>query len=62
MSEESKKSLEKIKKIYETFEEGSKKIVKESEKLGDKELTKKVEKVQKEAGEIVKHIEKKMDK
>lgn len=57
MSKESKGSLEKIKKIYETVKEGSDKLVKESEKLGDKNLTKKIQKVQEGAGEIVKHIE-----
>ena len=57
MSEQSKESLEKIKKIYETVKEGSEKLIKESEKLGDKGLTKKIEKVQEGAGEVVKHIE-----
>jgi len=54
MSKESKESLDKIKKIYETVKEGSDKLVKESEKFGDKNLTKKV---QEGAGEILKHIE-----
>ncbi len=57
MSKESKESLEKIKKIYETVKEGSEKLVKESEKLGDKNLTKKIQKVQEGAGEVIKHIE-----
>ncbi len=57
MSKESKQSLEKIKKIYETVKEGSEKLIKESEKLGDKGLTKKIQKVQEGAGEVVKHIE-----
>jgi ribosomal protein S6 len=57
MSKESKESLEKIQKIYETVKEGSDKLIKESEKLGDKGLTKKIQKVQEGAGEVVKHIE-----
>lgn len=57
MSKESKESLDKIKKIYETVKEGSDKLVKESEKFGDKNLTKKIQKVQEGAGEILKHIE-----
>ena len=57
MSKESKESLEKIKKIYETIKEGSEKFVKESEKLGDKGLTKKIQKVKEDAGEVIKHIE-----
>jgi ribosomal protein S6 len=57
MSKESKESLEKIQKIFETVKEGSDKLIKESEKLGDKGLTKKIQKVQEGAGEVVKHIE-----
>ncbi len=60
MSEESKKKLEKIKKLYETVKEGSDKILKEqSEPLGDKELNKKIKKVSEDAEQIVKHIEEK---
>lgn len=62
MSEESKEKLQKIKKLYETVEEGTKKVLKESPDLQkDKELVKKIEKVQKEAGEVVKHIEEKTE-
>jgi len=57
MSEESKKSAEKIKRIYETVKEGSDVLVKEAGKMGDKELVRKIEKVQEGAGEVVKHIE-----
>jgi hypothetical protein len=62
MSKESKESLEKIKKIFETVKEGSDKLIKESEKLGDKGLTKKIQKVQEGAGEVVKHIEERKEK
>lgn len=62
MSKESKEKLQKIKKLYETVEEGTKKVLKESPDLQkDKELVKKIEKVQKEAGEVVKHIEEKTE-
>lgn len=57
MSKETKETAEKIKKLFETVREGSEKLVKESEKLGDKGLTKKIQKVQEGAGEVVKHIE-----
>jgi len=61
MSEESKEKLQKIKKLFETVEEGSKQVTKEPHLQGDKELIKKIEKVQKEAGEVVKHIEEKTE-
>ena len=61
MSEESKEKLQKIKKLYEMMEDGCKKVLKEPELKGDKELIKKVEKVQKEAQEVVKHIEEKTE-
>lgn len=41
------------------MEEGTKKLVEKVEKLGDKDLTKKIQKIQEGAGEIVKHIEEK---
>ena len=59
MSEETKKTAETIKKIYEKVQEGSKELVKEAGKLGDKDLQRKIEKVQEGAGEVVKHIEQK---
>lgn len=43
------------------MEDGSKKVLKEPELQGDKELIRKIEKVQKEAGEVVKHIEEKTE-
>ena len=57
MSEESKQSAEKIKKIFEQVKEGSKELVKEAGGFGDKELVRKIQKVQEGAGEVVKHVE-----
>ncbi len=59
MSKESKERLDKIKKMYETVEQGSKELSKEAGQLGDKELTKKIEKVQEGSKEVVEHIKKK---
>jgi len=58
MSKESKETLEKVKKLYKTVEESSKELSKEAGRLGDKELKTKIEKVEQDAKEVTKHIEK----
>ena len=56
MSKESKERMDQWKKTFEKVEEGAKELSKEAGGF-DKGLQKKIEKVQKEAGEVVKHIE-----
>lgn len=60
MSKESKESIERMKKLYQTVEKSSQELSKEAGKLGDKDLSKKIEKVQEGSREVVKHIEEKM--
>lgn len=60
MSEESKKTVEQVKKLFETVKEAGGELQKQTEKF-DKDLSTKIQKVQEGANEIVKHIEKKMD-
>jgi hypothetical protein len=62
MSKESKETLEKMKRLYKTVEEGSKELSKEAGKLGDKELKTKIEKVEQGAKEVTKHIEERSGK
>ncbi len=58
MSKETKEQAETIKRIFEQVKEGSEKYKKQADGF-DKELVKKIEKVQEGAQEVVKHIEKK---
>lgn len=60
MSEQVKKDAGEIKKFFETVKEASEELGKRSGGF-DKELSTKIQKVKEGAGEVVKHVEKKMD-
>jgi hypothetical protein len=60
MSDEIKKQADQIKKFFQTVEEGTKQAGKEAVKF-DKDLSKKIQKVEKAAEEVVKHVEKKSE-
>lgn len=60
MSDEIKKQADQIKKFFQTVEEGTKQAGKEAVKF-DKDLVKKIQKVEKAAEEVVKHVEKKSE-
>lgn len=60
MSEESKKDAQQIKKLFETVRESTRQAGEESVKF-DKDLTKKIEKVEKAAEEVIKHVKEKSE-
>lgn len=61
MSEETKKSAETVKKFFEHIKEASEELSKETHRF-DKDLSTKIQKVKEGASEVVKHVEKKLDK
>jgi hypothetical protein len=60
MSETTKEQVKRIKKLFETVRESAGELSKEAGKF-DKDLSTRIEKVKTDAGEVVKHIEKKSE-